>query len=422
MTRGVLTGFVALLVAGISLASATRSEATTAPRAAVALTPSTALTGAVVSASLKGSSVPSGTRLHTITISWGDGSPPAHTRSLSASPTHRYAYAGHYTVQVQVTDSAGRSARASRHVRVVTQTAYWDLFNGQSESYQAEYTQLPLAKHSADTEVSGTQNNGLRCTAGMAIGPQNRLWILSYPNGCSAPFPAVIKVFALPFTESSAPLYSLALPGTGDDDNLAFDRKGDAWVADSYNNKLYEFQGPFTDSTTLVPVLTLPLQSVTPSGLAFDPNGDLFVSNVNSTGTKSIAVYRAPLTEASVPKFLKGLTQPGGLTFDPRGDLYASSNPPHGPGAAIVRYDARHLMPGAKPSIVDKAGLTGNPYESNFAWDASGNLYVADCGSSANVRVYPLATKPFSPKLSASVTHRNASLTTIGCAWGLAIG
>jgi hypothetical protein len=71
---------------------------------------------------------------------------------------------------------------------------------------------------------------------------------------------------------------------------------------------------------------------------------------------------------------------------------------------------------------VDSAGLKGAPYAANFAWDASGNLYVADCGNAANVRVYPLATKRFSSKLSPSVTHRNASLKTIGCAWGIAIG
>ena len=146
------------------------------------------------------------------------------------------------------------------------------------------------------------------------------------------------------------------------------------------------------------------------------------MSDVNGTSTRSIAMYDAPISEASVPTFLKGLPGPGGLTFDKHGDLYASSNSSKGEGAAIVRYDAGDLKPGAKPSVIDKAGLEGEPYEANFAWDASGNLYVADCGSDANVRVYPLATKPFTSKLSPSITHRDPSFDTDECAWGLAIG
>ena len=72
--------------------------------------------------------------------------------------------------------------------------------------------------------------------------------------------------------------------------------------------------------------------------------------------------------------------------------------------------------------MVDKAGLKGDPYEANFAWDASGNLYVADCGSVANVRVYPLATEPFTSKLSPSVIHRDPAFDQVECAWGLAVG
>jgi sugar lactone lactonase YvrE len=270
--------------------------------------------------------------------------------------------------------------------------------------------------------ISGTVDNGLRCTAGMIVGPQNRLWVLSYPSGCSAPFPAVIQVFSLPLNPSSTPLFTLTLPGVGDDDNLTLDHKGNLWVEDAYNKQVDEFPGPFDSSATLVASLTLSLPDMTPSGLALDSKGDLFVSNVESASTRSIAVYHAPISEASVPTFLTGLIEPGGLTFDKHGDLYASSNPSNGNGSAIVRYDAGHLKSGAKPSVVNRAGLKGMPYEANFAWDASGNLYVADCGSVANVRVYPLATRSFTSKLSPSVTHRDPSFDTVECAWGLAIG
>lgn len=367
--------------------------------------------------------MPRGTTLRSVTIDWGDHTRPVVLHSLGATAKHHYTGPGKYSVHAKVTDSSGRSATASRSEKVVTQNVYWDLFNGGSLSYQMEFTKLALTAKSTDTVISGTGDNGLRCTAGMTVGPNGRLYVLSYPSGCSAPFSAVIRVFSLPFHPSSTPLFTLTLPGTGDDDNLTFDHDGHLWVEDYYNKKVYEFPGPFDSGAALSPSLTLSLPDMTPSGLALDSKGDLFVSNVaDTTSMRSIAVYDAPISEASVPTFLKGLVAPGGLTFDKHGDLYASNNPSSGKGAAIVRYDAGHLKSGAKPSVVDGVGLKGEPYEANFAWDASGNLYVADCGTVANVRVYPLATKPFTSKLKPSVTHRDASFNEFECAWGLAVG
>lgn len=428
ISRGVLAGVVAVLLVAVSLAAATGSGATTRPnaattlRSALALTPRTALPGEDVYASFRGSSLPRGTTLRSVKINWGDGTRPVVLHKLAASPKHRYAYAGHYTVRATVTDSKGKSATSSRAEKVVVQDVYWDLFWAGSSDYQLEYSKLPLTAKSTDTSISGSLDNGLRCTSGMAVDEKHRLWVISYPSGCSAPSPAEIQVFSLPLNPSSTPVFTLTLPGAGDVDNLTFDRKGNAWVEDAYNKQVYEFPAPFTDNTTLVPSLTLSLPNMTPSGLALDSKGDLFVSNVTSKSTRSIAMYRAPFSEVSVPTFLKGLIAPGGLTFDTHGDLYASSNPSNGKGAAIVRYNAAALKPGAKPSVVDKAGLKGIPYEANFAWDASGNLYVADCGSVANVRAYPLATRSFTSKLSPSVTHRDAAFNTSECAWGLAIG
>src|SRR6202035_817902 len=129
----------------------------------------------------------------------------------------------------------------------------------------------------------------------------------------------------------------------------------------------------------------------------------------------------APISPSTVPTHLNGLSMPGGLIFDRLGNLYALTNPPKGHGAGIVRYNSNHVGQGARPSIVDAKGLSGTPYESNFAWDGAGNLYVADCGNHASIRVYPLAASPFSARLAPSVQHTKASLSYIGCAWGIAI-
>ena len=215
-------------------------------------------------------------------------------------------------------------------------------------------------------------------------------------------------------------MLSFSLPGAGDYDNLTFDHGGNLWVEDEFNSSVSEFTGPFTSSGPLTAATTLTTGINHPSGVAVDAAGDVFVANVTSSGTNSIAVFHAPVSNATVPTFLNGLRGPGGLIFDSQGNLYASTNA--NLAGAIVRYNANNLGSGAMPNIVDPTGLaTQNPYESNFAWDAEGNLYVADCGDQASLRVYPTATSPFSSTLG-FLNYTTPPVTTIDCAWGIAIG
>ena len=145
--------------------------------------------------------------------------------------------------------------------------------------------------------------------------------------------------------------------------------------------------------------------------------------NGSSTGTNSIAVFRAPIANGAVPSYyLNGLTQPGGLIFDAQGNLYASNNPSTSTGA-IVRYNSTNLASGATPNIVNPTGLGTAFYEAEFAFDAAGNLYAADCGtnSSAGIRVYANAATSFSATQAPSLFFTDAQVTGIGCAWGIVI-
>ena len=174
-----------------------------------------------------------------------------------------------------------------------------------------------------------------------------------------------------------------------------------------------------------MPAITLALPGFThPSGNAVDAAGNVYVSNLGSTGTNSIAVFKAPVSSASVPAFyLNGLTGPGGLIFDAQGNLYASNHPSSGQ-KSIVRYNSNNLVSGALPDIVDATGLGTQNYEASFAFDALGNLFVADCGAPGNgagIRSYPTATTPFSATLAPSVTYTNATINSVGCVWGIAI-
>jgi hypothetical protein len=376
--------------------------------------------GQNVVADVHKSTLASGTSLRHLTVNWGDGTPSVTLKSLKFTSLHRYSRTGSFRVKVTLTNSRNTVTTASVIETVaLAQHVYWTLFNGTNSNYQLESAALPLSKNSSHLEFATTLANHFRCTAGATTDAKGRLWILSYPSGCSAPFPAELLVFTTPFTPTSSPVLTFSLPGVGDDDNMTFDSSGNLWIEDNANSAVYKFKGPFTKSSSLSPSLTLTQGIARPSGIAVDAKGNVVVANVTSTGTHSLTVFHAPVTNSSIPTYLNGLTSPGGLIFDRQGNLYASNNP--ATGASIVRYNVGHFANGATPSVSDHLGLSAGPYEANFAFDATGNLYDADCGAHASIVVYPLGLSAFSATLHPTVNYTNPSNLSIGCVWGIAI-
>ncbi len=315
--------------------------------------------------------------------------------------------------------SEGQSGGALLTVTPVpAQTIYWSLFDGQAATPQIALATLPLTAGSTVTNVP--LSTTLRQTAGMTFDATGRLWVISSPQAGGI----VAAVFIPPVTPASTPALLFNLPASGID-FFSFDHAGNLWASDYANHLEYMFTPPFTASRALVPSVTLSLPGFShPTGNAVDAAGNVYVPNLGSTGTNSIAVFTAPVTSASVPAFyLNGLTGPGGLIFDAQGNLYAS-NHPNGGQTSIVRFNSNNLVSGALPNIVDPTGLGTQNYEAAFAFDAAGNLFVADCGAPSNgagIRSYPTATTPFSSTLAPSATYTNSTINTIGCVWGIAI-
>jgi uncharacterized protein YjdB len=348
------------------------------------------------------------------TISWQSSNSAAATISTTGVITP----VGAGTSTITAT-SEGMFGTAT--VTVTVQRIYWTLFDGQPSSPQIASAALPLTAAATVTVVP--LSTILRETAGMTFDASGRLWVISYPQGGGI----IAAVYALPVTPASTPALIFNLPASGDIDFLSFDHAGNLWASDYGNNLEYMFTPPFTSSRTLTPSITLALPGFThPSGNAVDAAGNVYVSNLHSTGTNSIAVFTAPVTSASIPAFyLNGLTGPGGLIFDAQGNLYASSQPNDATTKSIVRYNSNNLVSGALPNIVDMTGLGMQNYEAAFAFDALGNLFVADCGgpviNGQGIRSYPTATSAFAPTLAPSATYTNSSITAVGCVWGIAI-
>jgi sugar lactone lactonase YvrE len=96
------------------------------------------------------------------------------------------------------------------------------------------------------------------------------------------------------------------------------------------------------------------------SGLAFDPNGNLFVASQNGN---TVTKFAPDGTSSPFLDKTAGVMGPQGLAFDGAGNLYVANND------SIVReYDS-------KGNLVQAIATDGSPF--GIAFDAKGNLFVA---------------------------------------------
>ncbi len=148
-------------------------------------------------------------------------------------------------------------------------------------------------------------------------------------------------------------LAALALASMVDGNAWGQIQAGDLYEADSYSNTVYQFTPSGTKSTFA--------SGFEPTGLAFDSQGDLFVSDY---GTGNIYEFNA--TSGSRSTFASGLIKPQGLAFY-GGNLYAVESDFGGAGS-VYEYSG-----GSRSTVV-----TGLNDPCGLAFDSSNNLYVAN--------------------------------------------
>ncbi len=192
----------------------------------------------------------------------------------------------------------------------------------------------------------------------------------------------------------------------------AFDSSGNLWVADEGNHRVVEFRPPFTDGEaasieigqgnfTAVGAENIVSQSslLAPVAVAFDHSGDLWVSDFVSS---RVTEYQPPFTNGMNASLELG--QPGGKTqfvshgarppdsglaapldiaFDASGDLWVADRGNN----RVVEY-VQPFTSGKSPSVVIgqpslDSNATGTTQSSlngpeSITFDASGDLWVAD--------------------------------------------
>jgi sugar lactone lactonase YvrE len=241
--------------------------------------------------------------------------------------------------------------------------------------------------------------------AGVAVGPDGRLFVVDYEN-----HRLVSWASAADFTNGQAADLVLGQPDftsntSGNDQNdlnhpesVAVDGQGNVYVADTDNHRVVIYSPPFSNGMDAI--LTFgqfdtapdcqnpqPNNLCFPRGLAMDQSGHLYL--VDEFHNR-VLVYNAPLTSDTLPDLEIGnLSAPRGLAVDQSGNVYVADSE----NDRVLAYNTPLTTdtvsdrtfgsaPDAFDCFTDNAGGAVNANTLvcpiDLALDGSGNLYVSD--------------------------------------------
>jgi sugar lactone lactonase YvrE len=183
--------------------------------------------------------------------------------------------------------------------------------------------------------------------------------------------------------------------------DLAFDRAGDLYVADTGNNRIRKIS-PKGEVTTFVESGEI-INGVSsaPSSLVFDTAGNLYTTNVNSVLIISPRGETTTFEEwgnadsayetDTDPQYWPRYWWRGGFVFDKAGNLYIteSGDLDHilkiSPGGEVTTFAGS-----GREGYADGTGIKAQFADpTDLAFDKAGNLYVADTGNNRIRKISP---------------------------------
>jgi DNA-binding beta-propeller fold protein YncE len=248
------------------------------------------------------------------------------------------------------------------------------------------------------TPVAQITSPNLNSPEGIAFDRQGNLWVTDEFNSTLLEFTPAELAHSGTLTPAvvlkSDTQGSLSIPS-----GLAFDAKGDLWVANQFNSTLVEFTpAELAHSGAPTPAVVLGgFQQKTirlPTDLAFDQQGNLWVVSPEKDEilefTPAELAHSGTLTPAVVLKSdtQGSLSAPTGLAFDAKGDLWVSNSY----GNTIVEFTPAELAHSGAPTPAvvlkdDGKGSLSSP--SGLLFDTQGNLWVTNAGNATLVAFRP---------------------------------
>ncbi|MGH9495378.1 MAG: NHL repeat-containing protein, partial [Candidatus Sulfotelmatobacter sp.] len=233
-----------------------------------------------------------------------------------------------------------------------------DCGNNRVVEYQAPFANglgasIVLGEPDMNTASGGVSATALYCPSGLAFDSTGNLWVSDYDN-------SRIVEFEPPFTSGMAASVALGQTdlnssncATGASalcypyEGVAFDGKGNLFVADYDNCRIVEYQAPFsTGMAASIAIGQTDLNSsncgVTasttngPLGLAFDSNGNIWAGDYSNnrvlefkapftTGMSAgLVIGQADFTSSTSSTSASGLSDPYDVSFDSKGNLYVA--------------------------------------------------------------------------------------------------
>lgn len=212
--------------------------------------------------------------------------------------------------------------------------------------------------HAASVVISSIRGS-LSGPTGLAFDRAGQLWVANPGNG------TLVRFQPEQLTASGAPTPAVTLSGFGHPGSIAIDRVGGLWFTDRAANTVSRLT--FGElSTTGTPQPTVGIQSVnhslnSPSGIAIDSAGTLWVANAQNATVVGYAFEQLRDSGATVPRVtvsspgIGSLFIPVGLAFDGAGSLWVING-----DGELQQFDRGQLAASGAPAPREHLRITGH--------------------------------------------------------------
>jgi sugar lactone lactonase YvrE len=289
-----------------------------------------------------------------------------------------------------------------------------------------------------------TSKVGLWSPEGLALDMSGNLWVADtlnnrlvefkgpFHNGMDASI--VIGQFGFGTAKPGTSQYGLTRPSA-----VKLDAYGDLWVADSGNNRVLEFVPPFSNGMAASLVLgqqdfsTVSPQSGqnglnTPTDVALDSKGNLWVAD---SGNNRVLEFQSPFSNGMSASLVlgqqsmgttgagagqAGLSSPSGITFDPNGNLWVADRG----NSRVVEFSSpfstgmgASLVLGQQGFGFSTAATSANGLRAPYSVtaDSAGNVWVSDSGNN-RLAMFSAPVTTTSSTTSSSTTSTGSTSTT----------